>query len=212
MRGRSNLLGRLLATYAEFQSPTNMAAIERIKSLATVTAAVPVTFPASYPFSLVAALPKAPTPPHGARPSADALFNPGLGETAVAFLALIMSAQRKHILAFLESTVDIEGRENFTRFLMQLFRVSTSILDNDAFPSNWLNVNIMAHTTLVKLLDPIAAVLEASFIPDHRAAFVFDEQLWKEGISMVLKLLSSEQLVIEEFSAQVRTTASCSSI
>lgn len=165
-----------------------------------MTATIPVTFPASYPFSLVAALPSVPQKGKG---PAITLFNPGLGETAVVFLVLIASASPKHVLTFLESNLDIEGRDNFTRFLLQVFQVSSSILENDAFPNNWLNVNVMAHMVLVKLWDPIASIMESKFIPHQKSSFAFDATIWKDGLCMLLRLLSSEQLVIEEFSPQV---------
>lgn len=119
------------------------------------------------------------------------------------FLVLVLSSPRKHVLNFLESSLEIEGRDNFATLLSQFFKVSTSILDNDAFPSSWLNVNILAHIVLIKMMDPVASLLERDFIPDQDATFSFDARLWREGFYMLLKLLSSEQLVIEEFSPQV---------
>ena len=56
------------------------------------------------------------------------------------------------------------------------------------------------------MMDPIATLLERDFIPDQDAGFQFDSNLWREGFYMLLKLLSSEQLVIEEFSPQVCLT------
>lgn len=53
-------------------------------------------------------------------------------------------------------------------------------------------------------MDPVATLLEQNFIPDQDAGFQFDSSLWRECFYMLLKLLSSEQLVIEEFSPQVR--------
>lgn len=166
---------------------------------------MPVTFPESYPFSLVSLLPNAPrNAPHTTLASGGSLiFNPGLGETAIVFLVLVLSSPRKHVLNFLESSLEIEGRDNFAALLSQFFKVSASILDNDAFPSSWLNVNILAHKVLIKMMDPVASLLERDFIPDQDATYPFDTRLWREGFYMLLKLLSSEQLVIEEFSPQV---------
>lgn len=116
----------------------------------------------------------------------------------------MLSSPRKHILNFLESSLEIEGRDNFTSLLSQFFKVSASILENDAFPASWLNVNILAHKVLIKMMDPVATLLEQNFIPDQDAGYQFDSSLWRECFYMLLKLLSSEQLVIEEFSPQVR--------
>jgi dedicator of cytokinesis protein 3 len=131
------------------------------------------------------------------------LFNPGLGETAVVFLVLVSMSSKKQLLDFFESSFEIEGRDNFSNLLTHFFKVASSILDNDAFPSSWLNVNILAHKVLVKLMDPVATLLEREFIPGPQGGYEFDTSLWTDGFYMLLKLLSSEQLVIEEFSPQV---------
>lgn len=134
------------------------------------------------------------------------VFNPGLGETAIVFLALILSAPTKHIYNFLESSYDIEGKDNFATLLMQFFKVATSILDNDAWPSTWLNVNILAHKVLIKMMDPVATLLKGIFIPPPSAYSQFKSDLWRDAFHMLFKLLSSDQLVIEDFTAQVRAT------
>ncbi len=131
------------------------------------------------------------------------MYNAGLGETAIVILALALSSTKKHFLNFLEGVYDIEGREHLTALLLRLFQVASSILSNDAFPPNWLNVNILAHKVLLKVMDPIASLMENAFIPPEDGSFSFDQTLWREGFGMLLKLLSSEQLVIEEFSPQV---------
>lgn len=87
---------------------------------------------------------------------------------------------------------------------MQFFKVATSILDNEAWPRNWLNVNILAHKVLTKMMDAVAPILERDYIPTRNVSWEFNVGLWRDGIHMLLKLLSSDQLVIEEFSPQVR--------
>lgn len=196
-------LPRLLESYREFQSPSSRKAIERHKGSSTAKTHVPVTFPESYPFSMVSYLPEG---SKGTSLSADddLTFYPGVGETAVVLLVLILSSPRKHIQDFLESCLDIEGRERFIAFLSQFFKVSTSILENDAFPKTWLNINILAHKVLIKMMDPVAAILEKEFLPSPASSDVqFNPTLWRDAFHMLLKLLSSEQLVIEEFSPQV---------
>jgi dedicator of cytokinesis protein 3 len=168
-------------------------------------ASIPITFPESYPFSLLSSLPDYPSNTNDTTLSkeAEAVFYPGLGETAIVFLVLILSSPTKHILNFLESSLDIEGRDRFTNLMSQLFKVATSILENDAFPKTWLNVNILAHKVLIKMMDPVATILEKDFIPAHESESQFDSSLWRDGFYMLLKLLSSDQLIIEEFSPQV---------
>ncbi|KAJ7188388.1 hypothetical protein C8R46DRAFT_1183883 [Mycena filopes] len=197
------LIPRLLDSYREFQSPASRKAMDRTRSSLPLKTAVPVTFPESYPFSLIAQLPDAPrSPGTPGTPDAANVFNPGLGETATVFLVLILSSPTKHILNFLELSLDIEGRDRFVALLSQFFKVSTSILENDAFPKTWLNINVLAHKVLIKIMEPIASILEKEFIPPQEAQGQFNAQLWREGFYMFLKLLSSDQLVIEEFTPQ----------
>lgn len=119
------------------------------------------------------------------------------------FLVLLSATSKKQLLDFLESSFEIEGRENFSKMLISIFKVASSILDNEAFPASWLNVNILAHKVLIRFWDPVTTILEREFIPRPDGGFEFDKVLWIEGFHMLLKLLSSEQLVIEDFSPQV---------
>jgi dedicator of cytokinesis protein 3 len=128
------------------------------------------------------------------------------GEIGIVLLVILLSTPKKYLLNFFEGVFEIEGRDNFAALLLQLFKVATSILENEAWPANWLNVNIMAHKVLVKMMDAVAVLVERRFIPtDDDATFQFNTQLWTEAIQVLLKLLSSDQLVIEEFSPQVIT-------
>ena len=131
------------------------------------------------------------------------MFYPGLGETAMIFLVLLSVTSKKQLLDFLDSSFEIEGRDNSSKMLISIFKVASSILDNEAFPGSWLNVNILAHKVLIRFWDPVTTILEREFIPGPEGGFEFDKTLWTEGLNMLLKLLSSEQLVIEDFSPQV---------
>ncbi|KAJ2936556.1 hypothetical protein H1R20_g537, partial [Candolleomyces eurysporus] len=197
------LLPRLLDSYREIQNPDTLNAIKRTSSPSTMKAPVPVIFPESYPFSLVTEFPEdhlsGPVQPH----SEDVMY-PSLGETAIVFLALILSAQTKDILSFLEGFCEIEGHDRFVNLLSQFFKLSVSILSNDAFPKTWLNANVLAHKVLVKMMDPVATIMSKEFIPKPGSEDSFDPDLWKETFHMLLKLLSSEHLVIEQFSPQKR--------
>jgi dedicator of cytokinesis protein 3 len=179
-------------------------ALERHKNVVAAVTSIPVTFPDSYPFSLLSHPPEIQKLPgvFSGNVGSEHLFNAGLGETAVVLLVLILCSPTQHILEFLQSSLDIEGRERFVAFLGQLFKVATSILQNDAFPKTWLNVNILAHKVLVKLMEPIGRILQKEFIPPQDSESQFNASLWKECFHMLLTLLSSDQLVIEEFSPQ----------
>lgn len=198
-----SLVPRLLDSYREYQNPLSQKLMERNLSATSKTSS-PVTFPESYPFPLLVYLPDVPkTQPISPSPQ-DTVFNPGLGETAIVFLVLILSSSTKHVLNFLEASLDIEGRERFVTLLSHFFKVATSILDHDSFPKTWLNVNILTHKVIIRMMEPISTILVKEFIPGPDADVPFDTNLWKEAFGMLLKLLSSEQLVIEDFSPQKR--------
>ncbi|KAK2467786.1 hypothetical protein APHAL10511_000081 [Amanita phalloides] len=201
-----SLLPRLLESYRELNSSDSRQAIERHKSVTTSKTSIPVTFPESYPFSLRSYPPDTQRSPGGFSGNAEneVLFNAALGETAVVLLVLILSSPMQDILEFLQSTLEFEGRERFVAFLGQLFKVAISILHNDAFPKTWLNINILAHKVLIKLMEPIGRILQKEFIPHQNSESEFNAALWKECFHMLLTLLSSDQLVIEEFSPQRR--------
>ena len=194
---------RLLDSYQEYQNPASIRALERNRSSTPVTNNFPVTFPESYPFSLVAQAQKA-NPTSSMSLDIKPEFSPGLGETAIVILVLILSAPKRHVAVFLEGVLEIEGQEHLAALLFQFFKVSRSILNNEAFPKNWLNVNILAHRVLLKMMDPVATMFERSFVPDGSSGRPFNASLWKECFHVLLKMLSSEHLVIEEFSPQVR--------
>lgn len=131
-------------------------------------------------------------------------LNVGLADTAVTILVLILCASTKSLANFLESYIDIEGKDNTARLLLHFFQVASSIISHDAFPSNWLNLNILSHKVILKVSDPIAFILLRDYIPvEDQPSADFNVDLWREALSLLLKLLSSDQLVIEEFSPQV---------
>jgi dedicator of cytokinesis protein 3 len=195
---------RILESYKEFQSPANAKMMERVKLPATMIATIPVTFPQSYPFSLVSKAPAPTDASAGSSSEPQPLFNCCLGETAIVFLVMLHSSTTQHLLEFFENSLSIEGKDNFAVMMSRLFEVSTSILLNDAFPSNWLNVNIFAHKVILRMMEPISVILKRDFIPNQQHQHQFNSTLWRETFYMLLKLLSSDKLVIEDFSPQVK--------
>ncbi|KZT43476.1 hypothetical protein SISSUDRAFT_1039891 [Sistotremastrum suecicum HHB10207 ss-3] len=190
------LLPRLLDSFREIRSPASSRAMERTKSSATMPSAVPVTFPQSYPFSLIAR--------HSGKDPVQPFFDCGLGETATVILVLIHSVTQPHLMSFLDGYLEVEGKENLAVLLSRFFDVSLSILLNEAFPGSWLNINILAHKVFLKIMDPISTLLRSHYLPEPGSTEQFNAPLWREAFAMLLKLLSSDQLVIEEFSPQRR--------
>lgn len=178
--------------------------MEQVRSPVTLAANVPIAFPESYPFSLLATLPATKFMNHDISIDQPVIFNCVLAETAVVFLVLILSAPRNHIINFLESTMEIEGKDKFVHLLSRFFRMAISLLSNEAWPKSWLNIDILAHKVLLKMIDPIAFLLIRDFVPEQPSSFEFNATLWREAFYTILQLLSSDQLVIEDFSPQVR--------
>lgn len=202
-----SLLPRLLDSYRELEDINNLEAVERQRTHASFTPALPVVFPSSYPLPLLSRRPKPASESEKRRHKNDNSERPtlrsGVGEIACVFITLLLLAPRKIFVNWLEATLEVEGKDNFSRQLSQIFNVAKSILENEAYDAHWLNINILAHRMLVKMVDPVATILERDFVPTQQASFTFQTALWKSFFSMLLKLLASPMLLIEEFSPQV---------
>ena len=200
-----SLLSRLLDTYRSLESATNFEILTRSRAVAV---SVPTVFPASYPFSLLTLPPPSAGEPETpairiAHPSQATLATVS-GETAAATLAILHTAPPKILTNFLESAFEVEGKDNFGRFLGNLFRFCLSILEGAAWTSSWLNISIFAHRVILGLAEPAAVILEREYIPPQHLSYTFNFALWRDYFAMLLRLLASEQLVIEEFSSQKR--------
>jgi hypothetical protein len=199
------LLPRLVETFRECEAAANVEALERLRSVA---ASSPATFPASYPFLLLTFPPPSPPDqdPNVVRvvpPSRPSLGNVA-AEAAAVSLALLHTAPSKILGNFLQSAFEVEGKDNFGRFLGNLFRFCLSVLDGAAWPASWLNVHILAHRVILKLAEPTADLLQREYIPQQSLSYTFNFGLWRDFLAMLLRVLVSDALVIEEFSSQKR--------
>ncbi|GJN92547.1 hypothetical protein Rhopal_005577-T1 [Rhodotorula paludigena] len=208
-----SLVPRLLESYRELENLANLDAIERQRSSASIPTTSPTVFPASYPISLLSYSPEyarkhassaAPRQEKGEDETTWPTLRTGVGEIACVFIAMIQLAPRKILVNWLESTAEVEGKETFARQLGAVFRIARSILENEAFPAEWLNITALAHRVILKLVEPVADVLVRDFIPPPAASFKFNTALWRDFFTMLLKVLASPQLLIEEFSPQKR--------
>ncbi|CAO1614916.1 unnamed protein product [Sympodiomycopsis kandeliae] len=207
-----SMMPRILETYKELDSRACIKSLERHRSASTIASTIPVIFPSSYPFPLIAKQPeghqKQMPPANTSRRQRQSdrfeFLNCGLGEVASVLSMLVMLSPRKHLAGFLEEQLDLEGPEKLAKFLSDFFEVASSILLNEAFPATWLNVNILAHQMVLKMADPLAALMVRDFIPTAEESALFNTDLWESCLNMLLTLLSSEQLVIEQFKPQRR--------
>lgn len=190
-----SLLPRLLDSYSEVNAESTIEALSRQRSPATFITKEPAVFPNVYPVSLV-------TEP----PSSTASYPPSspvrhtLGEISAVIVTAIHISSPSVLASYLESTYEIDGPESCARLLRQLFVFETSLLAQEAYPATWLNISMLAHRSVTRLAGPVSDLLRKRFIPEPTSASTFNADLWKGFFNMLLKLLSSPLLVIEEFS------------
>ena len=83
-------------------------------------------------------------------------------------------------------------------------RTHMSILQGDAFPSDWLSVHIFHHKSTMRTLQYLSGILLDSFLPDPDEAENFNTELWKLFFTALLKLVGSPSLALETFPEQKR--------
>ncbi|KAL7341844.1 hypothetical protein BJY59DRAFT_53167 [Rhodotorula toruloides] len=199
-----SLVPLLLDSLNEFENPVNTAAIERQRAPGAALLDIPVTFPSSYPFSLVT---RPPTTGAGAAPSESATrrsVQPGIGETVCTVLALIHLASLQTLIGWFDSLREVEGPDNLAELLSQLCRLAMSTIEHDRLPETWLTFDLFAHRTAFKLAEAVDVVVRRHFLPLEDAAFSFRTVLWEDYLGMVLSLVSRPQRTIENFSPQKR--------
>lgn len=188
-----SLLPRLTETYIEADALEVRQVLGRHRSAATVVQAEPYVFPSSHPAPLLLQ-----APPSYVQQGIQQLVAVR-GEAAAVIIALVHIAPPNVLLNYLQGCVEVEGFSVFSRFLSNFLQVCCSFLRCEAFPATWLNISMLAHKSIVKIARPIATVMQEYFIPDKHDAANFDVELWRSFFDVMLKLLSSPSLVIEEF-------------
>ena len=188
-----SLLPRLLDTLHESKAEALYKSLQRHRSASTVVTRTPTIFPAAHPLPLLCE-PPANQPSLAAGP----LYAIRADVTAVVAVALYISPISV-TRSYLESLVDVEGPAFVSRFLKQLFQAGTSLLSQEMFPSTWLNISMLAYKAIVKIADASSAILRRYFVPEQRDAVQFDNALWRAFFGVLLKLLLSPSLIIEEF-------------
>ena len=198
------LLPRVLDSFREFEVVANVEALHRNRSPASVISTVPTSFPASYPFSLLSYAPSSHDAPTQSANSRRPSLQNNLGEVAAVIVIMLLLAPQKFLSNYFEGAFEVEGRDKFSRFVGLLFRVSHSVLEGKAWPAHWLNINVLAHRVFLKVAGTTAELLEREFIPSQQFSYNFNFSLWRDFLAMLLRLLASEHLVIEEVSPQRR--------
>jgi dedicator of cytokinesis protein 3 len=139
-------------------------------------------FPTTYPF------PTKPLPE-------NARFDEALVE-----LSAILSG-----ISTLPAGMQLElAEDDMATLLEDTLHVHLSILQCEAFPSNWLSVHIYHHRSTMKTLEYLAGILLESFLPHPDDAESYNTELWKVFFTVLLKLVGSDALALETFPEQKR--------
>ncbi|KAI0970727.1 SH3 domain-containing protein [Xylaria arbuscula] len=140
-------------------------------------------FPTSYPF------------PSKTLPGEPVQFDEALVE-----LSTLLSASSNSPNGMqLELSVD-----DITTVLKNTLQVHLSILQGEAFPSNWLSVYTYHHKSTMRTLQYLAGILLDSALPEPDDAEDFDTELWRLFFMTLLKLVGSPCLALETFPEQKR--------
>ena len=203
----------LLASYVEFASPSTAAALARHRSSGTVWKTTPDVFPTTHPFALISDLPPLSLFERHQNAEVDGLsdsgtFNCGLVESAVVIFTLVLAAPLKNISRFLTEILALEGTESCAAILTDLFEFSKSVIRFDAFPRQWLTLSLMCFSAIIRLLEPVADLLEREdFIPPVGNADTFNVQLWTKCFELLCDLCGSEELALADQTQQRRRAA-----
>ncbi|KAI9140106.1 dedicator of cytokinesis-domain-containing protein [Paraphysoderma sedebokerense] len=119
---------------------------------------------------------------------------------ASTMLAIFHLLSESNIGRFFYNVYNKRGRDGTSGFLKQIFSALASVLQGDAYPQGWVNLNIIIHKTALKVFKGVALVMKNEYVPEPGQAF--DQDLWTQFFYMVLTLLSSPHLQVEFYTAQ----------
>ncbi|KNF01312.1 hypothetical protein PSTG_05411 [Puccinia striiformis f. sp. tritici PST-78] len=146
------LLSKLLESFQEFESPTNVEIVQRLGTTALVISSVPIVFPATYPFPLLNSLPPKPNL-NPSNTSNDPNNNSSASQqnNSPECIRRDRSGNDYDDHNHLELILEVEGKVNFGKFLTKIFKAFDLILKKVSFPSNWLNINVISHKASLAL-------------------------------------------------------------
>ena len=199
----------LLESHTELSSQETTALLRRQRcASSSVFKNVPEVFPATVSFALLSELPPPSlldkkTAAEDGLPTSET-FVCGTVEISVVIFTLILSAPRHNILRWLAELVDFEGRSTASSILKRAFSLCSKTIKHEAVPAQWLTLNLLCLSAMVRLLDPLADVLEASFVPPIGETEDFDVELWRNVFELLCDFCENEQLSLEDMTQQRR--------
>ncbi|KAI1819061.1 SH3 domain-containing protein [Xylaria intraflava] len=120
-------------------------------------------------------------------------------EALIELSALLSASSNSPNGMQLELSVD-----DISTVLKNTLEVHLSILEGEAFPSDWLSVYTYHHKSTMRTLQYLASILLDSALPHPDDAEEFDTELWRLFFTTLLKLVGSRCLALETFPEQKR--------
>lgn len=204
-----HLTGSLLESHTELSSKITAETLSRARSThASIYKSSPDVFPMSHPFALLSELPppslldKQSTAEDGLPTSKT--FICGTVEITVAIFTLILAAPQHNVLRWLTELYEIEGGVTLSTILRSMFNFCSANIRCEVFPPQWLTLNLMCLGSIVRLLDPIAELLEKSFIPSVEEVDTFDADLWRSLFELLCEFCGNKQVELEDMTQQRR--------
>lgn len=156
-------------------------------------------------------------------------FYPCRAECAIVILSLLLSSPRENLDNYLAEMLDIQGRESTSTRLGLLISVAQSVIAGAAFPENWMTINLVALSGVIKVMHAIGDLLQHSdFLPAPASGATqgangrtedsangddaslqdsnrpFDVDLWKSIFALLCDYCASPQLSLEDHTTQRR--------
>ena len=94
--------------------------------------------------------------------------------------------------------------QSMSSYLFSLLACQESVLDGDAYPIGWLSLVTFCHKSTLTVLQYVQKLLSTNFLPAPEFADEFEMDLWKEYFNLLLKLVNSDAVALENFSEQKR--------
>ncbi|KAI4100446.1 MAG: hypothetical protein L6R37_005481 [Teloschistes peruensis] len=98
----------------------------------------------------------------------------------------------------------LEGGPNTVEMLSATLDVLSSILKKEDFPDLWISLHLYYHHVVLQILEIIHQVMAVKYLPSPDDADDFDTALWSKYFTVLIQLVGSETLTLENFAEQKR--------
>ncbi|KAL1921661.1 uncharacterized protein VTP21DRAFT_10303 [Calcarisporiella thermophila] len=130
---------------------------------------------------------------------------PAHADIAAVFLELCDRVSVQELHDYVDTMTLAMSMEEMEEFLHQLLSMCLSILTHEVFPDEWLNVNVISHSVVLKILHAITALLNSTHAPPRRIISIAspgnvhaDMDVWTHTLLVLLRLLTCDNLHAEK--------------